>query len=170
MKIFGNQKGLSYMEMVLTISLGSIIMMMAAGAMTTQVTTYSMVATRQADIMDARYALNRIAGELLRVKTADITAIAADQIDFVDSGGTPANFSMGIYNGAPALYRGAELLLPETQSFSIIYYDSLGVTTTNIPDIRQFEVAVTTADSGEEGSLVLTTRIVPREYLYANYQ
>jgi hypothetical protein len=164
-----NSKGFSFVETTLYVSLASIIMATASQAMMSQVESYAQLTQTQTEVMDTHYSLTSMANELLRVDTADIIAISSSQLDFVDSNGATTKFTTGTYNGHTALFRGSDVLLPDIQTLTIKYYDSNGNQTNVIANIRQYEIAIKTAQTGKEGVINLTTKVTPRQFLYANY-
>ena len=122
-----NEKGFTLIELVLFISLSAIVVGTASYVMVNQIDAYSFISNRQETLSDSRYAFNRAASELIYLDTAEITAIAADQIDFVDRNGLAANFSTGASAesaGSLALYRGNEILVDPITSLTFTYLDA----------------------------------------------
>lgn len=169
----GNQKGFTLIELVLFISLSAIVVGATSYIMVNQLDAYSFISNRQETLSDSRYAFNRAASELIFLDTAEITAIAADQIDFVDQNGFNATFSTGASTesaGGLALYRGNEILIDPITSLTFTYLDQNGAETAVIGEIRQILMTVTTEPVANEGALTLSTRVIPRNFVYENYQ
>lgn len=168
-----NQKGFTLIELVLFISLSAIVVGVTSYIMVNQIDAYSFVSNRQETLSDSRYAFNRAASELIFLDTAEITGIAASQIDFIDQNGLNTNFSSGAsaeVAGEMALYRGNEILIDPIASLTFNYLDQNGLETAVIGEIRQILMTVTTEPVANEGALTLTTRVVPRNFVYENYQ
>lgn len=165
-----NQKGFSLVELVLFIALSGIIVGVVAQIMRTHLNSYAFIASRQSALADARYALNRMTYELLRVETADIITISSSEIQFIDEGGTNTSFTLGPSGSGQGIFRGAELLLFPVNSFQIKYYDSARAETAVIADIRKMELTVTTQALGSEGNITLSTMVTPRSFIYEGYQ
>lgn len=163
-------RGFSALEVVLYVALSAIIVGVTVPILRTHINAYSFITNRHTALSDVSYALNRISHELLRVETADITAIAADSIEFVDDDGIATEFSVAANGTVNALYRGNELLLSPVQTFAMEYYDLNNNVTANITDIRKFEITITTAAVSNEGTITLSTHVMPRAFIYENYQ
>ena len=157
-------------ETVLSIPLISIVFALASQVMMTQLDSYEMVANRQGELTDTRYSLNRVADELLYLKTSDVLAISSTSIDFVDKDGNDTSFEEVTTGGTTSLMRGDDELLSEISSFTLTYLDSAGATTTDINQLRQIQVSITTQAIGTTPGLTLSTTIIPRNFVYASYQ
>jgi len=131
---------------------------------------YSFIANRQTAIADSRYALDRISTELLLIESADLISATTNQIEFEDNNGVDTSFELGSYNGQTALMRDNEPMIVPVSNFEIKYYDDSNTETAVLDDIRKIEVAITTAEIGNEGNVVLTGSIFPRNFIYDNYQ
>lgn len=167
-------RGFTLVEIVMYIVLAGLGMGVAYQSFVGQVDSYAFLAQRKATLADARYAMNRMTYELLRVETADISAISADGIYFTDQNGNNTSFKLEATGDSLAINRGTEKLLDHVQEFAIKYYDEsdteLDAHEGNIASVRRIEISITTKEQGNEGDLNLTTKITPREYIYANYQ
>lgn len=165
-----NQKGFSLIELVLYIALSGIVVGVVSQIMRVHLNSYAFIASRQSALADVRYALSRMTYELLRVETADIIAVSASEIQFVDEGGANTSFTLGASGSGQGIFRGAELLMFPVNSFQIKYYDSAGAETAVIADIRKMELTVTTQALGDEGNITLSTMVTPRSFIYEGYQ
>lgn len=158
------------MEIALAIGLMAIVMAMISQSLLAGLDTFNFVSGRQQMLNDTRYALNRISNELLQIKTEDLITLENDKIEFVDHDGLTASFEESLYNGINALYRDNELLLTSIQSFQIKYLDSFGIETADLNSVRQFNVTLVAQGDATQGDLTLTTTVVPRNFIYSNYE
>ncbi|MDO8518976.1 MAG: prepilin-type N-terminal cleavage/methylation domain-containing protein [Deltaproteobacteria bacterium] len=165
-----NNRGFTMIEMVLYMVVAAIITGVTVHVMRTHVNAYSFITNRHTALSDVSYALNRMSYELLRVETAEITAIAADSIDFTDDDGNAASFETAANADGTGLYRGDELLISPVTSFDLVYYDLNGIETNVIADVRSIKMTVVTAPQDTEGSITLSTMVTPRAFVYENYQ
>jgi type II secretory pathway pseudopilin PulG len=163
-----NEKGFTMVEIVLYIVLSGILFNIAAQTLMGQINSYSFVAERKATMSDARYAINRISYDMMRIDPENITELDSDNISFTDFEGDATSYSFDPDTGI--LSKGAEHLLDSVQNFTIVAYDSSGTETEVIADARQFKFTITTAPKNNEGSMTLTTTIMPRSFMYAGYE
>jgi len=157
-------------ETVLSIPLIGIVFAMASQVMMTQVDSYEMVASRQGELTDARYSLNRVADELLYLKTSDVLAISSNSISFVDKDGNDTSFSTTVNGSTTSLMRGTDELLSGISSFQLTYLDSTGTSTNDMTMLRQIQISITTKAIGTTPGLTLSTTVIPRNFVYASYQ
>ncbi len=169
-KLKGNERGFSLVEIVLSMVIVGILSGVASQVLGTSIDSYSFIKNRQAALSDVRYAVNRMAGELLKVGSADLISVSGSDIQFTDKSGVATSFQSGTVSGKLALMRGGEVLATPIQSFSVVAYDQQGAATTVAASIRRFKVRVSTAPVDKEGSLSVTTSIFPRAFLYQGYQ
>lgn len=169
-----NNRGFTLVEIVMYITIAGLGLGVAYEAFTSQVDSYSFIAQRKMAMTDARYAVNRMTYELMRVESDDITSITDHQISFTDLNDASTNFQLSGSGDSQALYRGSEKLLDHVKTFDVKYYDEDGnqleANDANVSQVRKFEITITTAEQGEEGEVSLSTTITPRAFVYDNYQ
>lgn len=171
------------LEMVLALVMGALIVGATSSTLLDNVDSYTFIANRKSALGDARYAMNRISSEFLKMGSSSIASIdaaclSAGGISFTDSTGAAAGFyvttngtGLGLYRGDCRDGVGDQLLVDDVTSFTLIYYDSDGATTTTIADIKRIKFTLKTAPSRNEGNVVLTTTVTPRQLIgYTNYQ
>lgn len=165
-----DQRGFTLIELVLYLVISAILFGVTAQLMRTQVDAYALMSGRQSALSDARYTLNRMASELILIRTADIISIAPDNLQFMDTGGNLTSFRLGTAGGVPTIFRGNDALLSPMQAFQINYYDQNEQPTAVLANIRKFQVNLTMAAQGTEGNLSISTMVTPRNFVYTNYQ
>ncbi len=161
-----NNKGFSLVEIVLFIVMSGILLGVTTDIMLGQLTTYSFLSSRQNTLSDARYALNRVSNDLLRIPTGGLIAVDASSIDFIDSQGFSTSFNLT----SGELRRGAETLLESVSDFQVSALDANGDPAAVLTDIKKFQVTIVTAPLDNEGSLTLSTSVTPRVLVYNSYQ
>ncbi len=138
------------------------------------VEAYAFIKNRQSALSDIRYALNLMTNELLAIGRTpgvnDLTALTATSVTF-NSASTPVTFSIGDYQGQQALLRDAEPMVVPVQSVTFTGVDAAGV---DVPfpavlaDVKTIQINVSTDPIGDEGSISLSTKVVPRIYIYGD--
>ena len=173
-KFWSNQKGISLVEIVLFITLSSIIGGVTMHVISNQVSAYSFITNTQNNLSDARSALTLISNELLHLDEGAILDATDTSIDFVDYNSNTTDFHTANNNGNTALMRGDKILLAAVESFALTYYDQnnnvIANPSTNVSDIRKIQISFTTKALGNEGTLALTTTLTPRHFIYEDYQ
>ncbi|MBF0104167.1 MAG: hypothetical protein HQM16_02460 [Deltaproteobacteria bacterium] len=167
--------GFTLFEIVLSIVIAGIIFGVASETMIQQAKTYSFIANRKTTIADVRYAVNRMVHEIRYFETTDISSITASSMSFIDEDGQPATFSLSASGGSLAVFRNSDVIIPKVEDFDIEYQDGTGAVLEpvdgSITDVRRFKITVTTEPMDEEGSITLSTTVIPRSFLgYVNYQ
>ena len=168
--IFKNKKGFTLIEAVLCIVISSIMVGVTSQAMIGNLTTYAFISNRQATLSDMRYAMNLMTNELTRITTATIQSISANSITFTDINGNGATYSTGMQNGELTLLKNNEALAGPITSFTLTYRDQNNNVTASIANVRKIQLTLTSAAQSDEGTIALTTTVIPRNFLYANYQ
>lgn len=163
-KYLKSNKGFTIIEAVLSMSLAAIVMALTSQIMLTQLETYNTVSQQQSTVSDIRYTLNRMSGEMLRLETEDIIDVSDNRIDFVDADGNTTYYSLS----SSSIMRGNDTILENVDDMTLTYIDSNGNETNVAANVRQIEISITSSDSGT-GSYTLSTRIIPRNFMYANY-
>lgn len=176
-KKFSNQRGFTIVELVLSIAIMMLMGAFIVSFMGSQVKSMMFVADRSESLGDARYALNRISYELMRVDpTTEITSFTATTLYFRDDTGVNTSFRMDTMAGGIGLYRGTTLLVGHIDSFLITYYDSTGaaLNLASAPaasTIKRIRVKIVTANNQGEGKIALQTAVTPRSVIgYENFQ
>jgi Tfp pilus assembly protein PilW len=176
--------GFSMLEMVLALVMGSLIVGATSQSLLDNVDSYTFIANRKSALGDARYAMNRMTQELLKVKsTSNLTISNIKGVQFNDDTGTSVGFYIDS-NGASgnALWRGDvsdgtaddQKLVDNISVFNVSYYDANGATVATNGDstlVKRITIQLSTAAIGNEGSVSLQTTVTPRDFIgYANYQ
>lgn len=162
--------GFSLVELVLYISLSSIVVGITSYVMVAQLDTYAFVSERQGSLADASYTMGRISNELTYVETSDLVNVDNDAITFVDTTGNNVSLALDNTGPTPTITRNGETLLDDVVAFTLDYYDINNNATTTIADIRRITVTLTCGDVNNQGNITLTKSITPRNFIYANYE
>lgn len=187
MRRLNNNRGFSMLEMVLALVMGALIVGATSTTLLDNVDSYTFIANRKSALGDARYAMNRISSEFLKmgsssvashITSIDAACLSAGGISFTDNTGAAAGFyvttngtGLGLYRGDCRDGVGDQLLVDDVTSFTLTYYDSTGATTATIDNITRIKFTLKTAPSRNEGNVVLTTTVTPRQLIgYTNYQ
>lgn len=169
-KIRHCQKGFSLVEIILTIIITGILAGITSQILLDHTEAYSFIKHRQSTLSDIRYALTRVNHELLRVKTDDLVSMTANDLSFFDVDGKQTSYHEGLHLGAKALFRGNEPMVAPIKSLTIKGYDDKDQETTDIQALRKIQFSVATQPAGKEGSINITSTIMPRAFLYEGYQ
>ena len=177
-KKLSNQRGFTLIELVLSISIMLLMGAFIADFMGSQTRNLMFVANRAEALGDARYAINRINYELMRVDPkTEITSFTGTTIYFRDDTGVNTSYRMDTMVGAGGLglYRGTTLLVGFIDSFAITYYGSTGAVlnpaTAAANQIVRMQVKIVTASDQGEGKMALQTAVTPRSVIgYENFQ
>lgn len=165
-----NQRGFTLLEVLLSLVVVGILGGVTLELMGSHMEAYSFITNRQSSLAEARYAVNRMAGEMLKVTPEDILSVSSTQIDFIDSSGLSTNFRMADYQGSRALMRGNELLAFPVQDFEIRAITGEDQLSTDPQVILRYEFSLTTQPVGSEPAVRLQSSAMPRSLLYKNYQ
>lgn len=163
------QRGFTLVEMVLAISIISILFFVSTLVMRESLDAYSHVQTRGSNTQDTRYGMERMVRELLLAgdtPTTRIQSISSNAISFVDSNGNITNFTLSGTN----INRGGDTLLQNVTSFTVTGYKDNGNVTTTAADVRRVRIALVTTPLNDPGTLTMTTDIYIRNYLYENFR
>lgn len=168
------------MELLLSMAIAGIMFGIAAETLMQQAATFSFIANRKTTIADVRNTMNEMTHEMQHIDTADIVSISSTQIQFIDENGNHTSYNLDTDGDGLAIYRGnTDVLLPNVNDFTIEYQDASGTALSLLPadlsqsiqDTRRIKLTITTEPSGNEGSITISTLVIPRGFLgYANYQ
>lgn len=162
-------KGFTLVEMILSISLVGILFALSAIILDRGLDSYASISERVAKNQDVRFAMERMARELLLVEAGpggDLTGIDADEIRFRDRLGNSTNFSLS----GNTLYRGSDPLLENVTSFVVTGYNSNNAVTTAHPQVRRVRVQLSSLPQGETAVITLRTDIFMRTDMYENFK
>jgi hypothetical protein len=170
-----NSKGFTLVEAVLGLVMGAMVLGVTSQTLLNNMDSYTFVANRKSALGDARYAMDRMSYELLRVDSADLVAIEPTRIRFTDDTGTLTSFRLGTNGDTLALFRDTDLLVDKISSFALTYLDNDGNTVApdavNIPQVKRIKITLTTEEVDDEGQITLSTTVTPRVFIgYSNYQ
>jgi prepilin-type N-terminal cleavage/methylation domain-containing protein len=159
-----NRRGFTATELILGIVIMSITALAFAPLLTQAVASYSLATTRSRVLHDTRHAMYQITRELLQVGTGEITAIAPSQLSFLDQQNAATTYAI---NGSSVL-RNQTLLLPNANTLTFTYFDSLGVQTNVIADVRRIGVELQ-VNAPTQGTFTLRSEVFPRSFIYTNF-
>lgn len=159
------QSGFTLIELMLYVVLLGILANIVGQTLVTQFNSYNFVESRKVDMSDARYAINRIAYDAMRLEIANITSFNSSSIYFQDFNGVNTDYHVASGN----LMKGSELFLEGIQSFTLVVYDAAGAVTTTLANARKFKFTVVTQTKNGVAGVTLTSTVIPRTLLYAGY-
>lgn len=150
-------RGFTLIELVLTITLISVIAFIFSSIISTGVDAYFFTSDRKDASQEARVALERMTQELKVIRGAgSIAAAAPDAISFVKLDGEEVNFSLS----GTDLVRNGNILADGVTSFALDYYDRAGNETSVPADIWRIAIDLETSERNE--SVRLRTAVHPR--------
>lgn len=178
LKKLSNERGFTLVDLILSVSIMFLMGSFIAEFMGSQFKNLMFVANRQEALGDARYAINRMSYDLMRVDPkTEITAFTGTSINFLDENGAAASYRMDVLAGGAgiAIYRGTTLLVGYVDSFNITYYDSSGAAlnpaTAAANQIVRMQIKIVTASDQGEGKMSLQTAVTPRSVIgYENFK
>ncbi len=180
-----NQNGFSLLELILTLFIGSVIAGVSTQILASNLEQYTQVHARKSSLGDIRHAMNQMTQELLLLDknssagAQKITLIANNQLSFIDESGVETNFRLFTDSQQKKhLYRASKPMVQSIRNLAFVYKDQNGNAIvpngsdlSAINQIRQIQIQITTEPQVNEGSIVLQTTVVPRDFLgYENYQ
>lgn len=162
-------------ELILSLAVVGALFGIASQTLIRQADTFSFIANRKTAIGDVRFALNRMSGELKHLETADIQDISATKINFIGRNGQATSFSLKTNGKNVSIFHGNEVLIPRVENFHLEYQDGQGKSLNpdpgEMPNVRRIKITVKTEPVADEGSITLSTTVVPRGFIgYTNYQ
>lgn len=132
--------------------------------------SYENVQTRGSTLQDARYAMERIAKELIKEDDTGpgaLQGIAATQVTFVDSSSITTNFRLVGTN----LMRGNDTLLNNVTSLAFTGYDQNNVATLVAANVRRIHIVMgVTPKAGQATPVTFQTDVFLRNFVYDNFQ
>lgn len=156
-------------EVILAMLMSSLICIYAAESMMQNIDAYSFHSRQHDTLSDIRHAANRLVFELMDLGPGDITNISTTQINFTDSDGNAANFSLAVADGQLTLFRNNLPLIDRIDSMTFKYYDNNGneliADPINIGSVSRIGISITTQPIDNEGEFTLETTVVPRSFL-----
>ncbi|MBI2067757.1 MAG: prepilin-type N-terminal cleavage/methylation domain-containing protein [Deltaproteobacteria bacterium] len=158
-----NSKGFTLVELVLAMTLITIVVAVSGFLMGRGVDAYRLVTSRTETVHQARTALVRMQKELERLR--EVTHAAPDRIAFRDPNMVETDFRLE----GGRLYRGNDILAEDITRLTFTYYRDNGNETEAAPQVRRIHLELVT-ESVEAGRLSLRTDVFPRNYLYDNFQ
>lgn len=184
-----NNRGFSMLEMVLALVMGALIVGATSQSLLDNVDSYTFIANRKSALGDARFAMNRMTQDFLKLNSNDSElniapgGTAAIGLTFKASYDEDCD-QCGYYmaangSGGNALWRGNgtdadqpdQILVDNISAFTLTYRDENNVITADPTLVRRITIVLSTAEVSNEGSVTLQTTVAPRSYIgYANYQ
>lgn len=163
-------KGFTLVEIVLSISLVSILFAASAIILDRGIDSFASISERGAKHQDARYAMERMVRELLLIEAGpqgDLINLQDSSLSFRDNQGINTDFNLS----GNTLNRGSDPLLENVTVLTFTGYRSNGVVTNANPQIRRIRIEFSTLPQGETTPLTLRTDVFLRgEDLYENFQ
>ena len=163
------QKGFTLVEIILSITLIAILFTVTSIVLQRGLDAYAHISSRAASLQQARYVMERMTRELMRVgdeNSTNIQNIQDDQITFVDANNITTNFNFA----NQTLWREDDLLLPNVTSVTFTGFRDNNNTTSSGQQTRRIRIEFATLPPGETVPLTLRTDVFIRNYLYENYR
>lgn len=103
-----------------------------------------------------RIALERMAREIRLVRSSQDLTVSASSISFVDTEGNVIAYSLS----GNSLLRNSQVLTENISALNFVYYNSSGVVTATVADIRYIKIALSLSENDSYTSL--ETTVYPR--------
>lgn len=157
-------KGFTLVELVLTMTLISIVVVVTGLLMGRGLDAYRLVTQRTDAVHQARFAIVRIQKELEML--TDVTNAQVERIGFRDPNLNAVDFRLV----GSTLYRGSEILAESVTRLAFTYYRDNGNETSSAPQVRRIHMEMTVDAGPAAGSLELRTDVFPRNFIYENFR
>lgn len=168
------KKGFTFIETVLTIVVVGIIAGVAAKVLVSGLDIYALIVNRNKAVQMARVAMDRMVGEMLLVRTADITAMTDLRFGFVDKGGASTDFkrTMALVNGVwtLCLFRGNDFMVSNSSLLDFDYLRADGTPAYSITEVRRINIDFTIQAAAMAGAVRLRTEVFPRYFMYSGFE
>lgn len=158
------------MELLLYLVISSLIFGIVAHVLINQLDSHEFITNRQNNLADTRQVFKYISRELMRLETADFISISPTDLQYFNQQGQASQIHTATVGNQTGLFLNNDLMYAPLQNFAFTYLDANDNVINNIDAVRKIRVEITTEPRSNEGSLTLQTTIVPRNFVYANYQ
>ena len=165
MRLKGNHRGFTFIELILVMTLIGIMFAVTSVILLRGLDSYQFVTERATLLERTRFAVDRMVREFQFLEEGDITVIFPTSIQFVDDLGGNASFNL--IDGT--LYRGNDILCPNVTAFTLSYFDGNGGVVANPDQVRRIGIDLTAQGGGTSGAIQLRTEIAPRGMIYEGY-
>lgn len=171
-----NQNGFTLVEALLAMVVMSFSFVFISDFLLSNAKTMMAISDHETSLADARFALNQISYELLRVDpSTEIHSFSETEIEFTDSEGNISQYSLDTLPDGMGLFRDGYLLIGPIDSFEITYFDNQGnelnPDTASASSIARMKVKMITTNNRGQGVVPLQTSVTPRSVIgYENYQ
>lgn len=168
-------QGFTLVEMVLTIALVGILFAATSIILRQGLDSYENVQTRGTTLQDARYGMERVFKELLRVGDEagnTVSGISNNQVTFVNAVGDTTNFQWDGQN----LVLGndtqmtSNILLNNVTALAFTGYDQNNNATEVAASVRRIHVSLSVLPTGHETPIAFQTDIFLRNHMYENFR
>lgn len=164
------RQAFTLIELILTVSVLSIIALVVARMLLIGLDTYAAISSRSIAVQQARAGLGRVRDECVRFNAATLTGIADTQMDFIDGGGVPTNVRQIMIGPELSVVRGNDLLVPSVGFIDFDYRDGTGNLVTDPLAVRRINVELNVLARGGFGAMTYRTEIFPRAFMYNGFQ
>lgn len=162
------QQGYTLLELVLTLTIASIIAVSITIMMRSALSAMSMSLEWSESYAGAQRAADQMFDEIMDIGTGDITAVTSTQLTFTDISSLSTNFRVVNPGSNGVLNRGTEILAENISALTFTYYDSTGATTLTAANVRAVKAEMTVR-VGTRGDFKVRFIAYPRGLHYSSY-
>ncbi len=168
-RIHSSQQGFTMIEVLLSMVLYSIISLTISILLWVGVKSAESTKYHGEVLAQARLGMQRMAHEILRLKTSNISGIASNQLSFTDSSAVSTDFRFATVSGNTRIWRGSDILIPQATALTFTYLDGSGNTTATIGSVRRIQWDLTIPQTNG-GSVNLKSAAYLRGEYYASFR
>lgn len=156
-------------EIILCLTLMGFLFILASTTLTQGLDSYAHIQSRTTNLQAARYAMDRMVRELIRVEDdnqSNIQNIQETSIQFVDDLAANVTYQLS----GTDLMRNEDILLGNVSSLLFTGYRDNNQTTSSGQQTRRVRIELSTLPPGQSVPLNLRTDIFIRNYMYEKFQ
>lgn len=143
-------KGFTLVELVIVITIIGISASILGFMLLGTVKAWTFKLNRNDILWDGRLSLDRMTREIRTIKdTASITTAASSQFRFIDAGNKDITYSLSSTNLNRTENAATNLLAENVSSLAFTYYDTAGVVTGVLANIRRVRINLTLTKNGQ---------------------